>query len=52
MAVFLWSHLISGYLGAFMFPQNCMNIKDGAENLQIRNTVASLGVLDIPRLVS
>lgn len=51
MAVFLWSHLTREYLGVYMFPQNCMNIEDGVENLQILNTVASPGDLDIQRLV-
>jgi hypothetical protein len=51
VAVFLWKHLIKEYLDVSMSPQNYTNIKDGVENQQILNIVASLGVLDTPRLV-
>ncbi|GAU29892.1 hypothetical protein TSUD_379820 [Trifolium subterraneum] len=48
LRVFLWSHLIKEYLDVYMSPQNYTNIKDGVENQQILNIVASLGVLDTP----
>lgn len=51
MAVFLWSLLTRGYLDACMFLQNCMNIKDAVESLQILSIAASPGDLDIRRLV-
>lgn len=34
-----------------MFPQSCMNTKDGAESLRILNTAASHGERGTPRLV-
>lgn len=34
-----------------MFPQSCMNIKDGVESPQILDTAASHGVLGTQRLV-
>lgn len=51
MVVFLWNRLTKEYLDAYMFQQNYVNIKDGVVNQQILITVASPGVLDIPRLV-
>lgn len=51
MAVFLWNRPTEEYLDVYMSPQNYMNIKDWVEHQQILNTVASLGVLDTPRLV-
>ena len=51
VAVFLSSRPTREYRGAFMCLQNCMNIKDGVESLQILNTAAFLGDLDILRSV-
>lgn len=51
VAVFLWSLLTRGYLDVCMFLQNCMNIKDAVESLQILSIAASPGDLDIRRLV-
>lgn len=51
VAVSLWNHPTKGLSGVCVFPQNCMNTKDGVESPQILTTAASHGDLDIPRLV-
>lgn len=50
MAVFLWSHPTKRFLDVYISPQNYMNTKDGVENQQILNIVASLGALHTLRL--
>lgn len=47
MEVFLLNRLSKRNPDAYMFPQSCMSIEAGEENLQILNTVSSHGVVDM-----
>ena len=51
MVAYLLNRHFKGYLGVCMYQQNCMNTKDGVENLRILNIVAYHGVVGIQRSV-